>query len=104
MTVELLPIAIGDDEASKECAIQGGEFMTFHVSGNVASGYIELQTNWDFPDANAWRSLVEDAVPKRCDVNNTAVRIRGPLIIRAVRKGTEAIGCTASNLNGNRNL
>ena len=104
MTVELLPIAVGDGAASKECAIQGGEFMTFHISGNVSAGYIELQAAWAFPDPASWRPLLEDAVPKRCDVNNTAVRIRGPIIMRAVRRGGEAIGCTASNLNGNRNL
>lgn len=104
MSIELLPIEAGAGVASKECAIQGGEFMTFHVSGNVAAGYIDLEANYDFPNPGAWRLLVEDGQPKRCDVNNTAVRIRGPIIMRAVRRGGEAIGCTASNLNGNRNL
>ena len=104
MTVELLPIAVGDGDASKECPIHSGDFMTFHISGTVTSGYIELQASWDIKNPAAWRPLLEDGVPKRCDVNNTAVRIRGPIIMRAVRKGTESIGCTASNLFGNRNL
>lgn len=104
MSMEILPIAVGADVASDGYGIQSGEYMTFNLSGNVTTGSIEIQTSWDRTDPAAWRTLVEDGEVQKCDVNNTVVRIKGPVWSRAVRRGGDAIGCTVSNLSGSRDL
>lgn len=104
MSQVILPIEVGADVASDGYGILGGEYMTFNLSGNVSTGSLEIQHSWDKTDPAAWRQLIEDSVPKQCDVNNSAVRVRGPLWVRVVRRGGDAIGCTVSNLSGNRDL
>ena len=101
MSTELLPPEVGADVASEQGEIPSGHFISLHISGAVTSGSIEVQTTWDRSNPAAWRQLVEDNVPKRLDSTNTDIRVRGPLVVRVVRRGGDAIGATASNWNGN---
>lgn len=105
MSKELLPMAVGDGTASQSGEIQSGAFMTFYLSGAVTTGFIEIQTSYDkFSEPGSWRSLVEDGTAKQLDSNNTSLRLRGPLRVRAVRRGPDAIGVTASNWYGDGDI
>lgn len=104
MSTELLPAEVGADVASAAGEIPSPHFMTLHLSGSVTTGTIEVQTTYDRSNPAAWRQLVEDGTPKQLDSNNTDLRIRGPLVVRVVRRGGDAIGVTASNWNGNGRL
>ena len=99
MAIEILPIGTTGGEASLPGFINAGDFVTVQLTGGpVTTTAVVVQHE---TVSGTWRDLVEKAEVRQLDVENTAIRVRGPLSIRVQRRGTESCGCSASNWCGN---